>query len=114
MRDARGQVGAGRVVLVAGAVPVGWRAQLRTAELSFIDVTGVVDIEWPRLRVSARRFAQPIKRRRSPIPLQKGHALVVQELLIAASGGAQPTISELAEGAGVDLSTASRAISQLA
>lgn len=114
LRDANTQQGPGRAVLVAGAVPVSWRAQLRTAEVSFIDVTGVVDICWPRLRVSARHFAQPARRRRSPVPLQKGHALVVQELLTAAASGSRPTISELADGAGVSLSTASRAISQLA
>jgi len=102
------------VVLVAGAVPVAWRSPLGEAELSFIDVSGVVQINWPRLRVSATRFGQPIKRRRSPMPLQKGHALVVQELLIAASEGAQPTITDLAQAAGVSLSTASRAVSQLA
>jgi DNA-binding transcriptional ArsR family regulator len=113
LRDARTQEGPGRAVLVAGAVPVSWRARLRTAELSFIDVTGVVDISWPRLRVSARHFGQPVRRQRSPIPLQKGHALVVQELLTAATGS-RPTIGELADGAGVNLSTASRAISQLA
>ncbi len=101
-------------MLVAGAVPVGWRARLRAAELSFVNVGGVVDISWPRLRVSARRFGQPVKRRRSPVPLQKGHAVVVQELPIAASRGAQPTIGELADGAGVSLSTASRTVSQLA
>ncbi len=111
---AREEAGPGRVVLVAGAVPVSWRSQLRSAELSFIDVSGVVEINWPRLRVSAKRFGQPIRRRRSPISLQKGHARVVQELLIAAAAGAQPTIGELAEGADVSLSTASRTVSQLA
>ncbi len=114
LTDARAQDRPGHVVLVAGAVPVSWRARLRAAELSFVDVSGVVDISWPRLRVSARRFAQPVKRRRSPVPLQKGHAVVVQELLIAASSADQPTIGQLAVGAGVSLSTASRTISQLA
>jgi DNA-binding transcriptional ArsR family regulator len=114
LRDAQAQKRPGRVVLVAGAVPIDWRAQLRISELSFIDVTGVVDINWPRLRISAGRFAQPVKRRRSPMPLQKGHARVVQELLTAAGRESKPTISELAEGAEVTLSTASRAISQLA
>jgi DNA-binding transcriptional ArsR family regulator len=114
LSDARSQEGPGRAVLIAGAVPVDWRVRLRKSELSFIDVAGVVDIIWPRLRASASRFAQPVKRRRSPLPLQKGHARVVQELLIAAAQGAKPTITDLAEGAGVTLSTASRAISQLA
>jgi DNA-binding transcriptional ArsR family regulator len=110
----RKEAGPGRVVLAAGVVPVTWRSQLRAAGLSFIDVAGIVEINWPRLRVSAKRFGQPIKRRRSPMPFQKGHALVVQQLLIAAGGGVRPTISDLAEGANVSLSTASRAVSELA
>jgi DNA-binding transcriptional ArsR family regulator len=111
---AREQARPGRVVLVAGAVPVEWRAELRKAELSYIDVGGIADINWPRLRLSTRRFGQPVIRRRSPIALQKGHARVVQELLIATLSGSRPTIGQLAEGSEVDLSTASRAISQLA
>jgi DNA-binding transcriptional ArsR family regulator len=114
VRDAGKHTRPGRVVLIAGTIPVNWRAQLREAELSFIDASGVADINWPRLRVSARRFGQPVSRQRSPIPLQKGHALVVQELLIKTAGCAQPTLTDLAEGAGVGLSTASRAITQLA
>lgn len=114
LRAARDQAGPGRAVLVAGAIPVEWRADLRKNEVSYIDVGGVVEVSWPRLRVSARRFGQPVMRRRSPIALQKGHARVVQELLIAAVSGSQPTIGQLAESADVDISTASRAISQLA
>ncbi|MDQ2875538.1 MAG: winged helix-turn-helix domain-containing protein [Actinomycetota bacterium] len=114
VRDADKQARPGRVVLIAGAVPVSWRAQLREAELSFIDVSGVADVNWPRLRVVARRFAQPVSRQRSPIPLQKGHAAVAQELLIATAGGAEPTLADLAQDAGVSLSTTSRAITQLA
>lgn len=110
----RGESGPGRVVLVAGAVPVQWRAALRDAEVSFIDVSGVVEIWWPRLRVSARRLGLPVTRRRHGLPLQKGFARVVQELLIVAGDGDRPTIGELAEGAGVSLSTASRVVSQLA
>jgi DNA-binding transcriptional ArsR family regulator len=113
-RAADEQARPGRVVLIAGAVPVSWRAQLREAELSFIDVSGVADISWPRLRVSSRRFAQPVTRQRSSLPLQKGHARVVQELLIATAGGAEPTLTDLAEGAQASLSTVSRAITQLA
>jgi AraC-like DNA-binding protein len=104
----------GCVVLAAGAVPVEWRHELRHAELSFIDVSGVADIVWPRLRLSTRRFARPVKRRRAAIPLQKGHALVTQELLIATAHGAMPTITELAEHCGVSASTASRVVAQLA
>lgn len=114
VRDADKQARPGRVVLIAGAVPVSWRAQLREAELSFIDVSGVADISWPRLRVAARRFGQPVSRHRSPIPLQKGHAVVAQELLIDTAGGTQAMLDDLAAGAGVSLSTASRAITQLA
>jgi hypothetical protein len=105
----------GRVVLVAGSVPVEWRAALRHAEVSFIDVGGVAWIAWPRLRVSSGRFAGPeVVRRRDPVPLQKGHALVAQELLISAVDGGQPTITELARRARVSASTASRAVAQLA
>lgn len=110
--EAHKELGPGRVVLVAGAVPAPWRSRLREADLSFIDVSGIVEINWPRLRVSARRFGRPSKRRRSPLPLQKGYALVVHELLIAAAAGESPTITEVADSAGVSLPTASRAISQ--
>lgn len=112
--DVEAQRGPGRVVLVAGLLPVEWRAPLRANEISFIDVSGVAEIRWPRLRVSARRFAQPVKRHRSPLPLQKGYALVSQELLIATARGERRTVGELAKAAGVGLSTASRAVSQLA
>jgi DNA-binding MarR family transcriptional regulator len=114
LEAARTEAGPGRVVLVAGAVPVGWRAELRKTEVSYIDVSGVIDLTWPRLRISTRRFGQPVIRQRAPIALQKGHARVVQELLIATADGSRPTIGELAESASVDMSTASRAISQLA
>lgn len=113
---ARGKVSPGHVVLVAGAVPVAWRAALRQAEVSFVDVGGgVADIAWPRLRVSSGRFAvQGVKRHREPVPLQKGHALVAQELVIAAAVGERPTITELAGRARSSVSTASRAVAQLA
>lgn len=114
VEGARAQAGPGRVVLVAGAVPVAWRSQLREAELSFFDVSGVAEIFWPRLRVSAVHFGRPVKRRRSPVPLQKGSALVTEELLIVAMNGGRPTIGDLAAGAAVSLSTASRTVSQLA
>lgn len=44
---------------------------------------------------------------------QKGHAVVVQELLLATVPGVRPTIGDLAAGAHVNISTASRAVSQL-
>lgn len=112
--SARDAVVPGRLVLVAGAVPVEWRAVLRQAELSFIDLDGVVEIVWPRLRVSASRFGKEVVRHRHAVPLQKSYALVAEELLIASAGGAPPTITELASNAGVDKSTASRAVAQLA
>ncbi len=111
---ARDAGGPGRVVLVAGAVPVEWRADLRSASVSFLDVSGVAEIEWPRLHMSSRQFAQPSERHREPLPLQQGHAAVTQELLIATADGSRPTIGELAAGSGVSLATASRAVSQLA
>lgn len=56
----------GRVVLVAGSVPAEWRAALRHAEVSFIDVGGVAWIAWPRLRASSGRLAGPeVVRRRA-------------------------------------------------
>lgn len=106
--------GPGRVVLVAGAVPLAWRAALREAEVSFVDVSGVAEITWPRVRVSAKHFGKPVRRRRAALPFQKGHALVVQELLVVTADGSEPTIGELAGAAGVSLPTASRAVSQLA
>lgn len=105
----------GRVVLVAGSVPVDWRAALRNAELSFVDVGGVASIVWPRLRVSSGRLtSREVARRRDLLPLQKGHALAAQELVISALRGERPTITELARSANVSPSTASRAVAQLA
>jgi hypothetical protein len=105
---------AGQLALVGGAVPVAWRAALRRAGLSFIDVGGVVEIDWPRLRASSAQFGKEVVRRRQSAPLQKGHALVAEELLMAASAGEQLTVTELARGAGVDKSIASRTVAQLA
>jgi hypothetical protein len=111
---AREEAGPGRVVLVAGTVPVDWRAALRRAEVSFLDVGGVAEIAWPRLRVASRQFTKQVVRRRDPVPLQKGHALVAQELLVASANEVPVSITELAQGAGVSASTASRAVAQLA
>jgi MarR family len=104
----------GRLVLVAGTVPVEWRAELRRAGLSFMDVGGVVDISWPRLRVTTGQFAKEALRRRDAMPLQQGHALVAEELLIAAMASERPTVTELARRARVSVSTASRTVAQLA
>lgn len=114
--QARVTGGPGRVVLAAGAVPVEWRAALRRAAVSFVDTSGVIEIEWPRLREVARgRFAQQsVVRRRDPLPLQKGHALVAQELAIAAGDGERLLITELAQRVRLSVSTASRAVAQLA
>jgi hypothetical protein len=111
--DAGEQQQPGQVVLAAGVVPISWRDLLRDGALSFIDVSGVMDIDWPRLRVTATRFAPAVPRQPAVMALQQGHALIVEELLIAAVRGARPTISKLASGAGVSLSAASRAIAQL-
>lgn len=104
----------GTVVLVAGVVPVAWRPKLRAAEVSFVDVSGVAEINWPRVRFSTGQFARPIQRKREFVPMQKGHAVVVQQLLAASFAGDRPTIGELAQSAAVGLSTASRSMSQLA
>lgn len=111
---AKSSTGPGRVVLVAGAVPLDWRAELRGAEVSFVDVSGVAEIRWPRIHLSAKRFGQPVKRQRRPLSFQKGHALVVEELLIVTVDGSPPTIGELAGGTGVSVPTASKAVTQLA
>jgi DNA-binding transcriptional ArsR family regulator len=104
----------GTVRLVAGSVPVAWRPTLRAAEMSFVDVSGVAEIHWPRLRFSTARFTRTNQRRRIATPMQKGHAVIVQELLSSSFRGEQPSIGDLAQRAGVGLSTASRAIAQLA
>lgn len=111
---ARAAVAPGQLVLVAGAVPIDWRAVLRQSGLSFIDVGGVAQISWPRLRATSGQFGKEPARRRPALPLRKSHALVAEELLIAASDGQQPTISDLASHAGVSMSTASRTVAQLA
>lgn len=105
--------GPGSVVLVAGKVPLEWRAKLRSTGVSFVDVSGVAEISWPRLRVSAGRFNRSQQRRRAPLSMQKGHAVVTQCLLIETLGGSQPTVGELAKHSGMGASTASRAVSQL-
>ena len=105
---------AGQLALVGGVVPVEWRAALRYAGLSFIDVGGVIQVDWPRLRASSARFGREAVRRRAPAPLQKGHALVAEELLMATLAGQQRTVTQLARQAGVDKSVASRTATQLA
>lgn len=104
----------GQLALVGGTVPVGWRASLRRAGLSFIDIDGVVDVTWPRLRVSSAQFGKEVVRRRQPAPLQKGHALVAEELLMAGLAGRHLSVTELAHQAGVAKSVASRTAAQLA
>jgi hypothetical protein len=111
-RDVAGRPG--QLAVVGGVVPVGWRAVLRGARVSFIDVGGAIEIDWPRLRVSSAQFGREVVRRRSPTPLQKGHALVAEELLMAAVEDRNLTITELAREAGVNKSVASRAVAQLA
>lgn len=108
------EVTSGAVVLVSGAVPIEWRGRLRDAEVSFLDVSGVAEIDWPRLRVSARRFGKPTKRATSTVPLQKGHGVVTQELLMVAARDRQATVSGITHGAEVSLSTTSRAVERLA
>ncbi|MCZ7535215.1 MAG: hypothetical protein M5T61_04230 [Acidimicrobiia bacterium] len=108
------QGGAGRVALVAGAVPLQWRSQLRAADVSFIDVSGVAEIRWPRLKISARRLGKPAQRRTVSVPMQKSHALIAQELLITSLSGVRVTIGDIALGTGASLSSVSRSIAQLA
>jgi hypothetical protein len=103
----------GQLALVGGAVPVGWRAALRRARLSFIDVGGVVEVDWPRLQASSAQFGRDPVRRRQPGPLQKRHALVAEELLMAELAGQHLTLTQLARQAEVDKSIASRTVTQL-
>lgn len=103
----------GRVVLVAGVVPLSWRSKLRRAGVSFVDPSGVAEIAWPRVNVSSGQFARSVQRSRSPLPMQKSHAVAVQELTVAALRGERLSVGEVAERSNVGLSSASRAISQL-
>lgn len=107
------QGGPGRVVLVAGVIPLLWRSQLRRSRVSFVDPSGVAEISWPRLNVSSGQFARRTERSRAPLPMQKSHAVAVQELVVAAVRGERLSVGDIAERAGVGLSSASRAISQL-
>ncbi|HEY0640579.1 MAG TPA: winged helix-turn-helix domain-containing protein [Pseudonocardiaceae bacterium] len=112
---ARHATSPGRVVLVAGALPVSWRPALRTEGVSFLDPAGVAEIRWPRIHVSTGRFNEVMQRTRSALPFQKHHALIVQELLVLTAGTThRPTVGELSENTGTTLSTASRAVTQLA
>lgn len=104
----------GVVALVAGTIPVPWRAALRSAGVSFLDTSGVAEIRWPRVKISTGQFTRKVERRRAPLPLQKGHAIIIQELVLAALRDEVLTIGDAAERAGVSMSTASRAITQLA
>jgi hypothetical protein len=114
VREASQANNPGEVILVAGSVPLDWRAGLRSAGLSFVDVSGVADIRWPRITVRASRGGQNVRRRRAPLPFQKNYARVVQVILIDAFAGRQPSIGEVAERARTNVSSASRAVSQLA
>lgn len=105
--------GPGRVALVAGSVPLSWRSRLRRSNVSFVDPSGVAEISWPRLELRSGQFARPIERSRSALPMQKSHAVATQELVAASLRGEPVTISELADRAGVGLSSASRAVTQL-
>jgi DNA-binding transcriptional ArsR family regulator len=103
----------GTVSLVAGAVPLSWRARLRSCGVSFLDVSGVIEITWPRIRVSGSRSFETVQRHRSPLPFQKGYGRVVQQLAASALAGQILTISELAEQANSNPSSVSRAVAQL-
>ena len=108
----------GSVVLVAGVVPLAWRSSIRGAHISWIDPSGVVELIWPRLRVSGHRASDSTpapRRRREPIPLQKGRGLVVQELCIRTLAEPGPVaIADLASATSVSLSVVSRTVSELA
>lgn len=112
--DVAAEGGAGRVVLVAGTIPVHWRGRLRGEEVSFIDVSGTASISWPRLHASTRRFAKQPVRRTALVPLQKARPIVAQEVLITATGGSAPTLGEITESTDTGPSVVSRALSQLA
>jgi len=103
----------GNAVLVAGAVPLDWRSRLRDERISYVDVSGVASLSWPRLEITTGQFARDVQRRRAPLPMQKGHAVVVQALLVAHFRKEPLTNGALAELAGVSPATASKATAQL-
>lgn len=105
----------GRAVLIIGRIPPSWRAELRQAEVSWFDVTGVIELHWPRINVSAHTFSAVNGRRnRTPLGLSQGRAVVVQVLCACAISPHAPlNISNLARMAGVPLSLASRTIKDL-
>ncbi len=103
----------GIVLLVAGAVPLPWRARLRSSGISFIDLSGVTVINWPRIQAISSRSFEAVQRHRSPLPFQKGYGRVIQQLVAATLEGQTLTISELAEQASSNQSSASRAVAQL-
>jgi hypothetical protein len=109
-RDAR----PGSLALVAGDVPVAWRADLRASQVGYLDRSGAAEVHWPRLDVQSTRLWSRRLRRTDPVPLQKGHALVAQEVLLDSLRRETPSINEVAEAAEVAQPTASKAVSQLA
>jgi hypothetical protein len=116
VRRAKAEGGPGRVVLVAGRVPPEWRAHLRAAGFSWLDVSGVLEVHWPRLEIMAEDYPHsPRVRTRLRLGLQQGRAAVVQALCTATLVNDEgPTISQLAELAAVSLPAASRTVSDLA
>ena len=105
----------GRVALVAGKVPPQWRARLRANRVSWLDVSRVLEIHWPRIEIVAEDYpVNPGVRSRLPLGLARGRAAVVQALChVALENQPAPTVSELAARASVSPSTTSRTIGDL-
>jgi hypothetical protein len=116
--SAREAGGPGRVVLVVGPVPVGWRASLREAGISWLATDGRMELRWPRVIASAHRVSLAAgrpRRRRNPLPLQKRQGLVAQELCRMALGGELPSsIHSIARATGIDDVSVSTACTGLA
>lgn len=118
LRHIEQRSGPGKVVLLAGPVPVAWRASLRKHEVSWLATDGRAELHWPRLRVSAHRLSAtdpPPERNRAPVPLQKRQGVVAQELCTLALANRLPvTVSGLAKAAEVEVAVASSAVESLA
>lgn len=106
----------GRVTLIAGDIPLPLRAELRRAQVSFIDVDGTAELFWPRLRISASRVTdEDLQRQTPPVTLRGAHARIVQALLGAWLDGHTITSgSELAARAQASEAAVSRTLRKLA
>lgn len=111
-------VGPGHVPLIVGDVPPADRSWLRRHQLSFLTSEGVVELWWPKLRVSAAPTieGEPGTMNWQPtVPLRGQHARVAQAMLARLVDGHEPydTLGALAAAASVPPSTVSHVTSKL-